>query len=183
MKLIKLWTIRTAKAWKSDQRFIWNGLDVGTHYWTAYHWMAKQMRERLKIPVRRMITFPVWANIKKPDLRVERHHWNGKFVLIEFEMPENEVLLSDYDDWHLVLNHGYNGPMKEYNKFEAELKRNGLQFIAFEQLPWKYRIRIEKSWERIFEIKKKSEVQATMWEIPLKNVKKVVAFNGKPLRK
>ena len=176
---MKLYTIRSLKAWRSDQKegFIWNSIDpTNVIFWNPYHWMAKQMRERLKVPTRRMITFPVWAWLKKPNLRCERHNYRGAHVLIEFEM--DEILLSDFDAWHCVLNQWYMGTQKETNQFERDRKKDGLELRAFEQLPWNFRIRMEKSWEKVFIIKKKSVAQATMWEIPIENIKKVIPFKG-----
>jgi hypothetical protein len=182
---MRLWTIRSEKAWRSAQKgfsgefFIWNSADAEWSFQTAYHWMAKQMRERLRIPTRRLITFPVWAWVKRPDLRWERHNYHGRQVLIEFEEDAKNVLLSDFDNWHFVLNSYYLGTQKDTNTYERDLKKAGLRFRRFEQLPWDFRIRVEKSWEAgVFKIRKKSTVQATLWEIPLKNIKKVVPFVG-----
>ena len=178
-KNMTLWTIRSEKAWHSAKKmgFIWNSTDI-EFFLTQYHWMAKQMRERLNVPTRRIITFPVWAWAKRPDLRNEKHHYNGRQVLIEFEDDKKNVLLSDFDNWHFVLNTWYFGTQKETNAFEWDRKRAGLEFGVFEQLPWNFRMRMEESWEKVFDIKKKSLVQATLWDIPLENVKKIVPFIG-----
>ena len=83
-------------------------------------------------------------------------------VLLTIEVPDNLVLLSDFDYWHCVLNDGeIIFPIDDSAVYSEEEKR--------------------KSWENIFDISCSFEgevhphlsTQATMWEIKRKWVKKL----------
>ncbi len=76
-----------------------------------YKWMNAQMRKRL--PACAHARYPWWGWTRwegstrpRPDLRcVAWWHPLGELsVRIELELPEEHVLLSDYDAWHAVLN-------------------------------------------------------------------------------
>lgn len=81
----------------------------------AYNWMSKQMEQRIgkaefaKDSKERV--YPVWVWYKwnnknvRPDLRyTEFRHRETAEYLLELEIPDNEIVLSDFDDWHFVLN-------------------------------------------------------------------------------
>ena len=79
------------------------------HY--ACRWMAEQMRKRIGPPPEG-VEFPVWAWYKqqgrpdgKPDMR-QSHYYTGKpCVRMKLDVPDWEVLLSDFNDWHHPLNY------------------------------------------------------------------------------
>lgn len=89
----------TEPAWADDEKFL-----------KAYGWMAEQMRQRIGEPPIKDIKYPMWAwyqytsaKSKKPSrsyLDIEE----GISVYMEIEIPDNEVLLSDFSNWHNVLN-------------------------------------------------------------------------------
>ena len=87
-------------ALKGDGRFVWK------EFRPAYRWMRRQMAERLG-DCRGQ--YPVWAWLQpKPDLRRGGHLPQGMIgVRLEFIVPAQEVLLSDFSAWHMVLNDGY----------------------------------------------------------------------------
>lgn len=142
----------------------------------AYRWMADQMKVRVGNPPND-VTLPVWAwyqwegKRKRPDMRVHGHAWGEKgtpIVLLTLDVPDDEVLLSDFDYWHFVLN-----------DWELILPvEDGVQYSEEEK---------RKSWENIFDItcsfdeEKTTEIstQATMWEIKLEWVKKVEHFKAR----
>ena len=81
------------------------------------------------------VVYPVWAwykqngKRKKPDLRSERWGYgpgDEDYTCIEFEIPEDHVLLSDFDSWHTILNNGLFSDSEE----EADQKD-----AYFESLP------------------------------------------------
>jgi hypothetical protein len=135
---------------------------------TAYGWMSNQMK--IKIPSN--VKYPIWAwhsrdgKYKKPDLRQSGHAARGtKLVCIEIDVPDNEVLLSDFDKWHFVLNDFYCGDDEDlfYNLTEEQQK-----------------IEKEKSWNKIFDITEESEyIQATFWVLRLDQVRNVRHFISK----
>ena len=77
----------------------------------CYDWLVSKMEEKIgKRPDG--VTYPVWAWLKKgernrPDLRHER--WNcgrkgERFVCMEIEIPDEKVVLSDFDTWSTMLS-------------------------------------------------------------------------------
>jgi hypothetical protein len=74
----------------------------------SYAWLESKMHELLPKPEIEC-KHAVWAwfrynNKKKPRLKGQIE--KGKIgYLIQFEIDDNLVLLSDFDKWHLILNH------------------------------------------------------------------------------
>lgn len=111
-----LWTIQPEELYRSI-------IETGTYicdpkqcsmpeFTEMYDWLAEQMKIRIGMPPEGVV-YPVWAwyqnrgKRQKPDLRSER--WaNGyagdKLVCLEIEVPDEQVLLSDFDAWGLILN-------------------------------------------------------------------------------
>lgn len=196
-----LWTIQTIEAWETlkNTRTLCCNSKLSEHeFMTAYLWMAEQMRKRLQYRCRYR-TLPLWAWYqwegkcrKKPDLRstgfLPRGH---EGVRIEFELNNDEVLLSDFSLWHYVLNYWYLPKSKtEGEAFAAELAARELSFYETKPLPdYEYHLRIKQSWERIFDIdwtqdsitsaKKSKSIQACFWELKLGDVKRVDRFIAK----
>ena len=132
------------------------------------------------------VKYPVWAWYMqngrhcKPDLRRERWGYgpgDEQYSCIELEIPDNEVVLSDFDDWNIILNNGlisYSEP--EYEELEEYYK----------SLPEEQKqTYMHKNWERVFDITpSRSEwanrgfwVQATFWELRSEYIKDVRYFN------
>ena len=152
----------------------------------SYDWLVNKMRKRIGPPPAG-VTYPVWAwyrqdgKHKKPDLRSERWCYgnNGeKYVCLEISIPSDQVLLSDFDEWHCVLNDFLaSNTEEEYEKIKK----------YYEALPpeeqTKYK---DKNWERIFNIKRLKNdwttrgdwVQATFWELKKENIKKIRYFTS-----
>ena len=116
---MKLWTMQTRDVWERLQRtgvyrcdtaLCWMAADF-PH---AYTWLSREMTERVGSPPQGVI-YPVWAwymqngKHKKPDLRSERWDYGAggeDYCCIELEIAPERVLLSDFDEWHIVLNNG-----------------------------------------------------------------------------
>lgn len=172
-----LWSIQNKRAYeimeqtgmlRADKNFI-----ATDWFEDSYLWMAEQMKKRIGEPPKGVI-FPVWAWYqgegmrKRPDMRVHGRNWGEKgtpIVLLTFEVPDNLVLLSNFDYWHCVLNDGeIIFPIDDSEVYSEEEKR--------------------KSWENIFDISCSFEdevhphlsTQATMWEIKREWVKKAEYF-------
>ena len=105
---------------------------------------------------------------KKPDLRGERWCYGPgeeSYACIEFEVPDDQVLLSDFDVWHIVLCYSL--------IFESEEESNRQESYYDSLSPEAQKVYKEKNWERVFEttpldnhwIKRGSWVQATVWEL------------------
>lgn len=120
-------------------------------------------------------TYPFWAwhtiewKHQKPDLRrTEFRAYRGNQVWLELEIPDNMVLLSNEDMWHIVLNDGYYSDCSNEREVEIEDR-------WFENLPPDKQIAVKvKSWEKIFNVSPPFDntwesrgkyVQATFWEL------------------
>lgn len=183
---MRLWTIQPISVLniinETGEYFV-NEDYISEYFKPAYQWMRTKMKEKIGEPKNKKIFFPVWAwhttlfNHKKPDLRKnvygKKDEW---YVCIEIEIPDEEVVLSDFESWHFVLNNSYliaecydeESYDKEYRRIESLNKeeRNNA---------------IRKSWDEIFNIKpfcndfmcRGRYIQATFWGIKKEQVKKI----------
>lgn len=135
-----------------------------------YEWMMSQMRVRIGIEPED-VCYPIWAwyqwEGKRRRLDMRSHRCYGKpgerIVLLTIDVPNDKVLLSDFDNWHYVLND-----------------------VHFD-LPEMIEETKEKSWEKILDLVRMAElenpnglsIQATMWEIKKEWVKKVEFYKCK----
>jgi len=137
----------------------------------AYGWLAAEMKKRIGAPPRG-IKYPIWAwhtiNWKhsKPDLRMREFYFSEPMLCIEIEMPDNEVLLSNEDSWHIVLNDSYYSDSEEdWENYES--------FPLLKQEKTK-----DASWRKIFDIVpyenewvcKGRYIQATFWELKKESI-------------
>jgi len=172
-----LWTIQHEHAYgkmektgvlRADKNYIFSEF-----FEKSYLWMSNQMEKRIGHAPEGVI-FPVWAwyqwegKRKRPDMRIHGRNWGEKgtpIVLLTIDVPEDCVLLSDFDYWHCVLNDGdIIFPYDETAVYSEAEKR--------------------RSWENIFYIDCSFDgeehhiltTQATLWEIKREWVKKAEHF-------
>lgn len=167
-------TYCTKPAWGDEDNFVY-----------AYHWMAEQMRKRIGEPPIEGIEYPLWAwyqydsaKKNKPP-RSPKDVSEGVSAYMEIEIPEDEVLLSDFDDWHSPLNRGPVRNWKEiWKKIDLQDKIAG-RSLDFMDYPQDLRQEIEDSWEGIFELnirekgvrhKRNKSIQATFWALYPENI-------------
>ena len=166
----------TKPEWGDDELFVY-----------AYQWMAKQMRQRIGEPPIKDIEYPMWAwyqydsakRNKPPRSPLEVSE--GLSAYMEIELPDNELLLSDFSAWHHVLNQL---PLDDYDAISKETHRmadaagHHLQFAEYDKL---LQERIEKSWEAVFDLNRRDDVigkqhrrnrsiQATFWALKQENI-------------
>jgi len=150
----------------------------------AYDWLARQMKARVGPPPEG-VQYPFWAWAlidgvsKKPDLRrMEFRGYVGENVVLELEIPNANILLSDEVNWHYVLNnlylHNLHGDDEAWEDADA----------WFDSLPTDKQESVRrKSWERIFDKQDADNdwifVQATFWELRVEQVKSVRRFTGR----
>lgn len=73
---------------------------------TYYDWMVEQYEERTGILLNG--NYPIWCWDEFPDLGRGGHIGQGDAgVVLTVEMPDEEVLASEFGYWHIVLNNGY----------------------------------------------------------------------------
>lgn len=136
LNLKTFYTIQSLDGWeRAKQRGFLCGLEdyILEDWLPAYKWMMHQMEKRIGFS-----DFPVWLWTEKPDLNQEGYlEPFKKGILLSVELDESDVLLSDFDAWHCVLNDWFCSLTEEEdNKF----KKGNLNMS------------IEESWERIFDI-------------------------------
>ena len=88
---MKLYTIQRETAWRELKTSGFLSPEeplVDKDFIHAYKWMMSQMTSRLPNFSGR---YPVWAWVKRPDLRLERSNYKGRQVLIEFEEDEKKA--------------------------------------------------------------------------------------------
>lgn len=183
-----LWTIQPIEIWNLIQ-------DTGTYqcdpakcsmpeFVEAYQWLIRQMELRIG-PRPDGVEYPVWAwymqngKHKKPDLRSERWGYgpgDEDFVCIELEIPDEQVLLSVFDDWHVVLNNWIlTDSMEESDRLEVYLE----SLPPIVQKTFR-----ERNWEQVLLPTPAEDappvddkwVQATFWELRSDMVRDVRFF-------
>lgn len=189
---MKLWTIQGIAIYEMLQL---NGIAYCTKpewgndpvFMRAYRWMAGQMRQRIGEPPIKGIEYPLWAwyqynstKDKKPP-RSPKDISEGISAYMEIEIPNNEVLLSDFIAWHSPLNEG---PLNDWKRIFKEtdcLDKEAGRLLSFDEYPLKIQKDIEKSWEAVFDLdrrdkdvglahKRNRSIQATFWALKPENV-------------
>lgn len=157
----------------------------------AYDWLVPKMIERIGKPPYEGIKYPVWSWYHyspkyKPDLRYSEFKYH-KYpqVRLELEIPDNQIVLSDFDLWGSVICywkicHNY----KQSNLFDEIMKRNlgknQYSFSLSNPAPSPFHEEIVESWDHIFDmtytcqgyakgfsdkIPENKSVQGTFWYI------------------
>ena len=179
-KTLRLWTIQTALAWSLLQEkkvLSGDGRRVDRFFKPAYRWLKEQMAVHITEYGGR---YPIWFWTHKPDFRQYRY-WNYSkpgipIVLLECLVPEERVLLSDYESWHIPLNNGYLA--LDEAEWDAWYARCDAGHITSEQAEQEKR----ESWQRVFDFELLKEnpdwngppgdVQATVEVLRLEEVVK-----------
>lgn len=183
-----LWTIQPIHIWNQIQAegtYICDPtrFSMPEFNW-AYDWLVDRMKEKIGAPPEKIV-YPVWAWYKqngkhsKPDLRRERWCYgpgDEDFACIEVDVPDEEVVLSDFDLWSFVLINALISESEEENSL-LEKHYDGLspeQQQAFKR----------QNWERIFDLTPLQNncgtrgqwIQATFWQLKKEYIRKVRFF-------
>ena len=183
-----LWTMQPVEVWQEIQETGVYRCDPARssmpEFTDMYEWLIRQMEQRIGPPPAG-VTYPVWAwymqngKHRKPDLRTERWGYGPggeEYACIEFEIPDDRVLLSDFEVWHIVL---CNGLIAESEEEDNRQDTYYDSLTSEEQKAYK-----DKNWERVFDItplnnhwiKRGSWVQATVWELRKEMIRGVRFF-------
>jgi hypothetical protein len=152
----------------------------------SYAWLENKMREILPLPEIEC-NHPLWSWFKyrgkrKPDLRFSGYSNKGDVLYrIEFEIEDNKVLLTDFSDWHLILNssdedkllNSSSLPLDCYNKEEIEeILKEGWEILDDKLI---------YNWDNvILDVNSvKSDIQATVWFVNLDQVNNITKFKCK----
>jgi len=163
---MRIWTTQTLSFWNllQEQGTVHCDSDRATadeFFKNAYDWMASEMAARIGPPPRAGIAYPIWGwqqvGCYKKELHPGYNDCGGdedEFVFITADIPADQMLLSDFDMWNLVLN-GIRIPTGRRDRKEDEES-------------------VRKSWELIFDLdrpvrgypsRRNRRIQATFWEL------------------
>lgn len=159
---MRFYSIQKSECWELAKKVGYlEGSQEYSMFPKEYIWIIGQMKKRLNDYNGE---YPVWLWPARPDLRCSGYVTKGeKAVLLEINIPEEKVLFSDFQAWHVVLN--------------------DCALDAFEGEP----ITKEESWERIFDLDflrnhqdwRSIDLQATTGRVLLENIKLIKEFIGK----
>ena len=191
---MRLWTMQPVEVYnilRQDGVFTCDPTKVPEpSFIDRYGWLVKKLNEKDSKPCN--VDCPVWAwyrfngKEKKPDLRHSCYGSRGeKMVCLELEVPDEKVLLSDFDLWHFPLNNWwlpdcfYEG----YGDTEDEVQQKWFDSLTKEE----QELERERSWDRIFNIEpfendwilRGKYVQAVFWELKIEYVQKVQLFTAR----
>ena len=146
----------------------------------GYDWLVREMEKRIG-PRPEGVTYPVWAwaiydgEAKAPG---DRDSSDNRLLLC-IDVPDDMVVLSDYDAWHYVLNDWYYDQSLSEDEYEEKWARfNRLPLIEQEK---------EKvlSWQGIFDTSRVDTewaingfyIQATFWELRKEHIISISSRN------
>ncbi|MCR8629884.1 DUF3841 domain-containing protein [Paenibacillus radicis (ex Xue et al. 2023)] len=146
------YSIQTYEAWREAQingYFIGNEKFVWDEFKTPYRWLIDQMNELIEHDG----TYPLWLWLEKPDLSEEALLEKGtEAVCLTLSVPDHRVLISDFNAWHCVLSNFYCCLTDE----EDDQIDQGV-----------FKLSMEESWKRIFDIDLLSQSEYWTTEEPL----------------
>lgn len=168
----------------------------------AYDWLATRMEAMIGgRPSPRALPLWAWqqydgAARPRPDLRSSGHLPRGtRGIRIEFEIDDSAVVLSDFMDWHFVLNGWYvSDSEEEDDAFDASVAKKWHSGGCWKpNFPPRHRRRIEASWEKIFDLDRacddedwrgpsgrdERDIQATFWSIDIGMVRRADEFTAR----
>lgn len=189
---MRLWTLQGIEIYEQLQR---EGIAYCTKpsmgdepiFVRSYHWMADQMRKRIGEPPIKGIEYPLWAwyqynsaKSKKPP-RSLHDAPDGISAYMEIEIPDKEVLLSEFSNWHAVLNECALSGWKKIDKKTDVLDKEAGRRLSFIEYPIEIQKEIEESWEAIFDLDRRDEevgrkhksnrsIQATFWALKQEHI-------------
>lgn len=151
-------------------------------FYEAYCWMSKKMKE--KIGEVKGIDFPIWAwriyegKVGYPAKDEYQDTYKTEYKIIECEIPDDKVVLSDFDNWHYVIGKWWLDDSNNEDEYNKNRK-------WFEKLTQEEQSKIiEKSWDKIFKvdrfenewIRRGIYVQATFWELKIEDVINILDY-------
>lgn len=175
--MLRLYTFQTEDAFlklQTEGYLVGRKELIDPYFIDGYDFMVKQMVKRIGLPPYEG-QYPMWAWYQNPE--VDNLEYGGhlepgtKGVRLEIEIDPSQVVLSEFDNWHYVLNYWYLSTTNEDHD-------NFIREVNTCPMPEPYHSQIVKSWEKIFELNASSDeyVQATFWKLDLSQVREVNWF-------
>lgn len=159
----------------------------------AYIWLREKMIEK-EVGYIANNSHLIWAwyhwggNKKRmPDKRfasVYDYYQDEPYIMLELDVPEDRITLSDYDLWHWVLNYWYADKTRKANQFEKQY-----DYYRNKPLPFEGDKLLKETWSNVFNLnksrdilditKKQQFIQATFFELFYTDITKVHFFKDK----
>ena len=188
-EVLTMYTIQTRDAYETlvrDSVLVGDSSLSWTEFQEAYAWMLRQMDQRL--PGQPGGLLWLWLTATRSRLRDDARHARGE-VLLTVRVAKDHVLLSEFLDWHAVLNRSLHVPPLPGESDEAWEARWSPIDEDFDERAKPYRkepiaawpealrAEIESSWEAIFDPatwRTPPVLQATMRELRTEDVVRAV---------
>lgn len=150
----------------------------------AYQWMMESMDES-GISGRKTGISPWWCWITVGDghTKPTNRHADESSVLLELSLHPDEVLLSDFQMWHVPLNYWINAEDEAEEAFERELKSAGFNIWSDKPLPEPFHSRVIDGWRDIFRLDRvngftceleEKGIQGVFWKLRPEIIKGIV---------
>lgn len=156
----------------------------------AYNWLIKQMKEIIGNSPKG-VKYPVWAwyvtdnKHQRPDMRKLAFRVYKPSVLMEVEIPDNEVVLTDFNRWHIVLNNCLNYKANYLENISDDewwslADKEDKYFFSLNKN--KREAYLDESWKKV--IYRKGDkysppyIQATFWELKKERITKMWYLKG-----
>jgi hypothetical protein len=191
---MRLWTILGQPAWEVlNERgsLVCDDETLGDQeFLPAYRWMMSQMQDRIGPPPPGA-QLPLWAWQRYDGRRLKpiaRRDWAPRGVKlwrVEFHVPDEQVLLSDFILWHFVLNGSFLPNTRgEHDAYFAEFDPDGgLGFQPTKDWLARKDAVIEASWSGIFDLDwyrpyvnsppHQQRIQACFWRLDQHQIRRV----------
>ncbi len=190
MATLRAWTRQVSQVWDEIQetgRYLVleeyvraKNLEISDYYIELYRWFTEQARSRVDMPAE--ARFPVWLALTEAQ-KLGPAPGTVQFML---EIPEEHVLVVDYDKWGYRVNHWYiPTDAADEAAFNNELERFGIGnealLITGEQGNFypALKRKIQSSWQRVFEAPNPNMDMnvGTVWEIRREWVKDIEFYD------
>ena len=156
---MRIYTFQTQKAFENAAKigFFRGDPSEILKYWDdswdpmfkgAYEFIIEEMKKRMPY----VGPYPIWAWAERPDLRKERHTFHDKTLLITAEVPDERILLSDFEMYHACLDNSY---LSWTEKEDDCMTALGEMEPSAEEK--------RESWKKMFDIKKKRTADEARW--------------------
>ncbi len=177
---MKLWTLQphsVAEKLKAGEPYVCDPLissfSNDDDFIKSYDWLVSEMAK--VIPQPEHVRWPAWAWHTNYGVQTKPDRRRGMFnnydeldSILELEVPDELVLLSDFDDWHCVLN---NCAIMSDEEYEAWPEKDEWDCAVYTD---EFKL---DSWKKVFRSNTEF-VQACIWTIEPEYLVKV-----HPLRK
>lgn len=191
-----LWAIEPAEKWSELSIKGVLRIHPDKDFLPPYEWIRAQMTARIgQAPADGLFPFRCyrkWEGKEGADLRTFRRHWPaGKsMVRIEFDCPDQMVLLANEELWIYVINHWYlPKSTADGDAFDRRFPDHPYPTYLVQEHPDpKFQEEVRQSWERIFDLdwedpeftsdKAQASILGFVWEIKSEWVRDRRFFTG-----